>query len=329
MKNILKLTLLLSLLATEIVSAQHTDVINSNRPGKSMMAFSVGKSIIQLESGVFAIKEDHDILDYEAAGFGLDFSLRWGLFKEEFEGIVEMQYQNDEYTSPLRNYKRNALRSTVIGGKYLVYDPNKYYEEKVNIRSWKANQGFKWRQLIPAVAVFAGANINFSDNPYNYNSGLIEPQISPKIALITQNTFGTRWVLVGNVIYNKFTTDFKSLEYIVTLTHGINQKWSVFAENQGYKGDYYSDLVFRAGGAYLATPTLQFDASFSKNIKDTPSIMYGGVGVSWRFEKNYKDVMIKSPEDRKKDKANKSAKGKEPKLNKNKEKKLKKAKDEE
>ncbi len=328
MKKSTQFLLLISILFVEMVSAQQTDVINSNRPGKSMMAFSVGKSIIQIESGVFGIKEKHKLLDYEASGFGADLSLRWGLLKEEFEGVVEIQYQNDQYTSPLLNYKRSALRTTVFGGKYLVYDPNKYYEEVVNIRSWKANQGFKWRQLIPSVGVFAGANINFSDNPYNYNSGVLEPKISPKVAIITQNTFGTRWVLVGNVIYNKFTSDFKSLEYIVTLTHGINEKWSVFAENQGYKGDYYKDIVFRAGGAYLATPTLQFDASFSKNIKNTPSIMYGGVGVSWRYEKNYKDVVIKSPEDHKKDKSNKSAKGKEPKLNKNKEKKLRKSNDE-
>lgn len=322
MKNATRILVLITLLIFESNYAQHTDVINSNRPGKSMMAFSVGKSIIQLESGFFAVKENHDLLDYDANGFGVDLSVRWGLFKEEFEAVAEIQYQNDEYTSPLENYKRSALRTTIIGGKYMVYDPNKYYEEVVNIRSWKANQGFKWRQLIPAVGVFAGGNINFSDNPFNYNSGLIEPKISPKVALITQNTFGTRWVLVGNIIYNKFTSDFKSLEYIVTLTHGINQQWSVFAENQGYKSDLYKDLVFRAGGAYLATPTLQFDASFSKNIKDTPSIMYGGIGISWRFEKNYKDVMIKSPEDHKKDKSNKSAKKKEPKLNKNKSKKL-------
>lgn len=329
MKKIIQFIPLLAILFVQIASAQYTDVINSNRPGKSMMAFSVGKSVIQLESGVFAINESHDLLGYDANGFGVDFALRWGVIKEEMEAVVEIQYQNDTYTSPFEEYKRSALRTTVIGAKYLVYDPNKYYEQKINIRSWKANQGFKWRQLIPSVGVFAGANLNFSDNPYNYNSRIIEPKVSPKVALITQNTFGTRWVLVGNLIYNKFTSDFKSLEYIVTLTHGINHRWSVFVENQGYKGDLYSDIVFRAGGAFLVSPNLQVDASFSKNIKDTPSIMYGGAGVSWRFDKNYKEVRIKSPEDRKKDKANKSAKKKEPKLNKNKEKKLKKSKDEE
>lgn len=329
MKKTAQFLFLISILFVEVATAQYTDVINSNRPGKSMMAFSVGKSVIQLESGVFGIKEEHDLIGYDANGFGVDFALRWGVIKEEMEAVVEIQYQNDTYNSPLEDYKRSALRSTVIGAKYLVYDPNKYYEQKVDIRSWKANQGFKWRQLIPSVGVFGGVNLNFSNNPYNYNSNLIEEKVSPKVALITQNTFGTRWVLVGNLIYNKFTSDFKSLEYIATLTHGINQQWSVFLENQGYKSDLYRDIIFRGGGAYLISPNMQVDASISKNIKDTPSILYGGVGISWRFDKNYQDVRIKSPEDRKKDKANKSAKKKEPKLNKNKSKKLKKPIEEE
>jgi hypothetical protein len=327
MKNTTRILLLIILFVVEIASAQYTDVINSNRPGKSMMAFSVGKSIVQLESGIFGIKENHDLIGYDANGFGFDFTLRWGLFKEELELVAELQYQKDKYTSPIEQYNRSGLRTSIFGAKYLLYDPNKYYEQEINIRSWKANQGFKWRQLIPAVGVFGGININFSDNPFSYNSTIIEPKISPKFALITQNTFSTRWVLVTNLIYNKFTNDFKSLEYIATLTHGINQKWSVFVENQGFSGDYYKDIVFRGGGAYLVTPTLQFDASFSKNIKNTPSIMYGGFGVSWRFENNYKGVKILSPKDREKDKANKSDKGKGPKLNKNKEKKLKKPKE--
>lgn len=301
--------LLLTSLATVKSFSQHTDVINSNRPGKSMMAFSVGKSVIQVETGIFGIKEEHSLLGYNANGFGLDFTARWGVFKEELEVVAELQYQNDTYQSPIRNYDRSALRTTVFGAKYLLYDPYKYYVEKVNIKSWKANQKFKWRQLIPAVSVFVGANINFSDNPFNYNSRLVEEKISPKILVATQNTFGTRWVLVTNLIYDKFTSDYKNLGGIVTLTHGINQKWSAFLEAQAYSGNLYSDGVFRVGGAYLLNKSMQIDASFSKNIKNTPALTYGGIGFSWRFEKNYKDVLIKTPENYKKDKANKSAKG--------------------
>ena len=36
---------------------QYTDVINSNRPGETMSAFSVGKSVIQVETGIYGIKQ--------------------------------------------------------------------------------------------------------------------------------------------------------------------------------------------------------------------------------------------------------------------------------
>jgi hypothetical protein len=45
---------------------QHTDQINSNRPGETMSAFAVGKSVIQLETGIYGIKENHSLLEYDA-----------------------------------------------------------------------------------------------------------------------------------------------------------------------------------------------------------------------------------------------------------------------
>ena len=44
---------------------QHTDQINSNRPGETMSAFAVGKSVIQVESGIYGITENHSLLNYE------------------------------------------------------------------------------------------------------------------------------------------------------------------------------------------------------------------------------------------------------------------------
>lgn len=148
----------------------------------------------------------------------------------------------------------------------MIYDPYKNYEEKVNIYSWKANHRFKWRQFIPALSVYAGANIKGSDN-YHYSD---EASISPKLMLITQNQFG-KSVFVMNIIADKLGTDYSSYALIATLTHGLSQKWSAFLEFQGYDGDYYSDAVGR-GFAYLIQENIQIDASISKNIKDTPSI---------------------------------------------------------
>ena len=282
---------------------QFTDEINSNRPGRSMMAFSVGKSVFQTETGLHYVNEDHNTLDYKASGFMAEFDIRWGLFFEQLELIAEFQYQNDNYTSDLLDKNRSALKKTLFGAKYLIYDPFKNYEEKPNLYSWKANHRFKWRQLIPAVAVYGGANLNFSDNPFNFAPvGIEEPKVSPKAMIIAQNHFGSRWVLVTNVAYNKIGSEFASIDYILTLTRGFNSKWSGFIENQGYMGDYYSDGLFRMGAAYLFNKDMQIDASIGKNIKNTPSLFTGGIGFSWRFTKNYKEVKIEKDNGSKMDK---------------------------
>jgi len=269
---------------------QHTDQINSNRPGETMSAFAVGKSVIQIETGVYGIKKNHSLLNYDANGFGIDATLRWGLFMEKLELIADIQYQNEKYTTLFNSSKRADFKQTVLGAKYLIYDPFKNYEKKVNIYSWKANRAFNWRQLVPAVSVFAGANFTMADNPYSFSA---ESSISPKIILITQNHLGDgRWVFVTNIIADYITTDFPSYGYVLTLTRGFNDKWSGFVENQGFKSDFYSDAIVRGGAAYLLNKDMQIDASISTSLKDTPSALYGGIGFSWRYDANYKEVRI-------------------------------------
>ena len=292
MSKLKSLSLLFFTFSTSVIHAQFTDDINSNRPGESMSGFSVGKSVFQMEAGLYGIAEDHSILNTDSKGFGVDLALRYGAFLEQLEFIANIQYQADTYNTPLGSESRSALKKMTLGAKYLIYDPFKNYEEKVNIYSWKANHRFKWRQFIPAVGVYAGANINFSNNPYTFPT---DPKISPKVMVITQNHFGSRYVFVMNLIADKISSDFPSYGGIATMTYGINPKWSAFVEGQAYKSDYYSDIVARGGAAYLLRPNLQLDASISKNVKDTPSIFYGGIGVSWRFDGNYKDIIIEGP----------------------------------
>ena len=269
---------------------QHTDQINSNRPGETMSAYAVGKSVIQIETGVYGIKQNHSLLNYDANGFGIDATLRWGLFMERLELIADIQYQNEKYTTLFNSSNRADFKQTVLGAKYLIYDPFKNYEKKVNIYSWKANRAFNWRQLIPAVSVFAGANFTMADNPYSFSP---ESSISPKIILITQNHLGDgKWVFVTNIIADYVTTDYPSYGYVLTLTRGFNDKWSGFVENQGFKSDFYSDAIVRGGAAYLLNKDMQIDASISTSLKDTPSALYGGIGFSWRYDANYQEVRI-------------------------------------
>lgn len=270
--------------------SQHTDQINSNRPGETMSAFAVGKSVIQLESGLYGIKEKHSIDNWDANGYGLDLTVRWGLFLERLELIADLQYQYEIRNYNLKSEDLTALKQTIFGAKYLIYDPFKNYEKKINVYSWKANRSFNWHQLIPAVSVFAGANFTLSNNPYYFSE---KGAISPKVMLITQNHLGDgSWVFVTNIIGDYIGTDYPSYNYVITITKGFNDHWSGFVENQGIKSDFYSDAIVRGGAAYLLTNDMQIDASISGSLKTTPSLLYGGIGFSWRFDDNYREVRM-------------------------------------
>jgi hypothetical protein len=291
MNRITSLLILLGFFSFSFTNAQYTDVINSNRPGKSMSAFSVGKTVIQAELGVYSVDEKHDLLEYEAKGMGTDLNLRYGAFLEQLEFNIDLQYQTDKYESYLLNYNRKAIKQSIIGAKYLIYDPNKNYISKPDLLSWKANRRFKFRTLIPAVGIYAGMNLNLTNNEFSFPS---DPKISPKAMLITQNQLGG-FVLVTNIIADKIGTEFPSYGYITTLTHGFNPEWIGFVETQGYISNYYADNVLRGGAAYLIQKNIQVDANFGINFKNTPSILVGGIGISWRFDENYNEILLSSP----------------------------------
>ncbi|MXN93142.1 transporter [Flavobacterium sp. Sd200] len=281
------------LLSTAAVQAQYTEEINTNRPGLSMGAFAVGKTVFQVETGINGTYEDHDVLNYDSKGIAFDLALRYGAFLEQLEFVLDMQYRFDQYNDALYSYNRNDFKNLTFGAKYLIYDPDKYYTPERNVISWHASHKFRWRTLLPAVAVYAGLNITGKNNPYTFT----DDTSSPKVMLITHNGFG-KWMWVNNFIYDKIGTEYPSYGWITTFTRGFNSAWSGFLEFQAYKSDYYADGVARVGAAYLLSMNMQVDASISSNIKNTPMLLYGGVGFSWRFDGFYKDVLLPGKGDR-------------------------------
>ncbi|MDN3493056.1 transporter [Winogradskyella bathintestinalis] len=285
--RILKSTLIVILsISFNLAFGQYTEVINSNRPGVSKSAFSVGTGIVQFEAGAFTVKEEHALLNYEVSGFGLDFALRYGLLFEELELSLEGIYQNDNITYnnttiPVEDPRSN-FKNFTLGAKYLVYDPYKNAEDaKPNLYSFHANRGFSWKSLIPAISVYVGANFDTKDNPY------VAPNIegfSPKIMIATQNNFNGGWVFVMNLIKDRIGTDQSDFSYVLTLTHSFTPQWVVFGETQGIQSDFYADNIFRFGGAYLWTKDFQLDANIAFNTKDTPTIFNIAFGASYRLD---------------------------------------------
>ena len=264
--------------------AQYTDVINSNRPGLSQGAYAVGRNVIQLEAGLFYEQQDHSLLNTESNIWGSDISLRYGLLFETLELNYEGSFQNQNITfldsgisENLTDFSRNRL-----GLKYLIYDRYKSPERnKPNLYSWKANYGFKWKNLIPSVAIYGGATFNLGENPFYVG----DPTVSYRGMVVTQSKLTPRFVLISNIAYDRMGTDFPELSYLVTLSHAFrNPKWSAFIENQGIQSDRYSDVLLRGGVAHLLNENLQVDFNLGASFKNTPSRIFVTAGASYRFD---------------------------------------------
>lgn len=274
--------------------AQYTDVINSNRPGESMSAYAVGKSVLQLESGVNMIKQKHQPLDYEATGYFVDLTARYGIIAEQLEFISSISYQNDTFISNIsqgynNSIERSGIKSFSVGGKYLLFDPFKNYTEKPNIYSYNANFKFNKHDLIPAIGLYVGAGFNLNSNKFIATEEKLN-FLNPKIMLITQNVFKQGYIFVTNIFYDKVTSEYKNFGYVATFTKTINKHWSGFIEHKLAIGSLYSDSILTGGSAFLISPDFQLDISISKNFKKSPDLLYAGIGVSWRNDLNYKQV---------------------------------------
>lgn len=283
----------LLLLLPFLASAQYTDVINSNRPGVSVSAYAVGKNVVQAEVGLLYEMQDHSDINSDSKILGGDISLRYGLLLEKLELNYEGTYINQNITFNNLNLEetRTDFRRNRIGLKYLLYDPFKNPEaNKPNLYSWRANNKFQWKNLIPAVSVYGGATFNLGDNPF-YRE---DATISYRGMVALQSLLSPRFVLISNIAYDRITTDFPELSYTISLSHALrNPKWSVFAEHQGIDSDRYSDLLLRGGIAHLFSPNFQVDVNFGGSFKTTPSRLFVSTGVSYRLD-FHKDELIQT-----------------------------------
>lgn len=265
---------------------QYTEVINSNRPGASRSAFSVGTGVAQLELGGFRVHEKRSPFpSSEVQGYGVDFTARYGAFLEELEFNIEGTFQGDTKTlkgSFSNEENRANFKFLALGVKYLVFDPYKNPKNnQPNLYSWKANNRFNWKDLIPAISVYVGANYDTKTSPY-VAAGI--SGFSPKIMVATQHNFSGGWVFVLNLIKDRINTNQSDFQYIATLTHALNPKWVVFGETQAIMSDFYADNLFRFGAGYLWHKNLQLDTAVTFNTKDTPSVLNLTLGASYRFD---------------------------------------------
>lgn len=295
--------LIVSLLLISLQSwSQYTPIINSNRPGASMGAFGVGPGVYQVEWGIaYRNGTFQKLADASYSGLGTTIHLRTGLFLETFELIYQLDFQSDELQfqnrSGLKNGRRAGLKNNSIGVKHMLFDPfrnTKWY--KPNLYSWKANQGIRWIELIPAIAVYGGSEVVFEDSfPYTESFKPLfdfafeqykQPMFTGTFQLITQNHLASHWVLVTNWGMRYFGSKYPSRFHAISLTVNLNDRWSAFVEEFATKSALFSDVSISTGMAYLLGKNLQIDIHASRTLKETPMLLEAGLGLSYRLDRH-------------------------------------------
>lgn len=248
--------------------SQYTDIINSNKPGNSTGAYSVGKRVYQIESGFSVDRLRGEALQSESLFNNGNLAVRVGLFSEALELIYEGSYN----------------KSNRIGAKIMLFDPFKNPDNRpINVYSWKKNNGFRWRNILPAIALYAGANIGLKSSPYLINN----PSIAPRVMLVTQSHLTPKMVLILNGIYDFIGSEALAEKTVIaSLSYAIKRKWSVFVEGQYSILPNYNEQIIRTGGAFLYRKNLQLDLYTGINFQNEPSREIIGLGFSYRLDKH-------------------------------------------
>ena len=271
----------------QLINAQYTEIINSKRPGFSESPYSIGTNVYQIETGAFYRTSDNKTIYSRPSTIGGELFFRYGKFLEKLEINAKVAYQRDE----IRNNASEAystisgISELTIGAKYLIYE-QKYTDKSKEIRSWKKRMAFDKKRLIPSVGAYVGVNTNF------LGTGFKENELSIKGAILLQNDFSDRLVLLTNLVADKILSDSNEYSYIATMTYALNYKWSYFIESQGiFEKSFTPKFHFGTGIAYLFSRNLQLDASVRTNFFDDYSFLYSSIGAAWRLDK-HKDKII-------------------------------------
>ena len=314
LNNKMKKHLIIFLFLTPLIlSAQYTESINSNRPGTSHGAFSIGKDVLQFELGISQLNLNHKYLDNASVkGISINYNVRYGLHFENLEFFLKGGFIKREITNFTINGRFFATRDEKffnehkLGLKYLIFDPFKNKEwHGMSMYSWKKNNRIRLTDFIPAISVFTGGDfvlvdhIQYDDHFYRTKQQQYlypdQAPFSPFLGIATQNHFQGKWVVVNNISIENLVGEYSNINYLFTLTHNLtNPKWSIFVEFQHFDNQIYSDNLFKFGIANLLSKNSQIDLNFGGSLKDTPTYSYFDLGFSQRIDW-HKDV---SPEEK-------------------------------
>jgi hypothetical protein len=256
MKKSIFTSLILSIFVYSSSFAQFNETIVSDRPGQSNSPNTVGKMVLQFQTGPQFDGGRRD--NYKSNIFWWPAVIRFGI-AERIDVISNLSYQSGKQEIFDFELEDSGISSADFGLRFNVFEEN----EKAPALGFEAYYKTKW----------------ISDD---YRPD----RASARLNLMASKTITDMFSITSNLGVD-FNGDGGPSEgfYTINLVLGVNDELGVFFENYGYfSGDYF-DSYFDFGAGYLLSPDLQLDITggFGYN-NDTFSFMVSG-GISYRITK--------------------------------------------
>ncbi len=234
------------------VKAQYAKNIRSDRPGQGNSSYSVGKGMLQIQSGI-------DFEHYDASTIAWNnikpaTVIRYGIGKRiDINGSISAVSQKNRI-SGVEHKIDMMFDSWTLGAR----------------ANFVAGGG-----IVPALAIQANviAPINAPDRDYGYST-----------LLSATEQLSRRFVLLVNVgVTSRGDGSKPNKFYVVNLGYSISAKLSTYIEGYGTISAGGSEHKWDGGFAYLLRNNLQLDLYGGVGQKFTFNDNFVSFGVSWRL----------------------------------------------
>lgn len=238
------------------VQAQYAQTIRSGRPGQSIGAFTVGKKVLQFQSGLTFDWSNNDIANEESRGALSTTVIRYGVY-ERFELSAVVGFSDNRLETENGLTMRGGLSAAQLGFRVNIRDghgsgPNIAIQSRyrLNVLSEDFNQKYLATTTILSLSQSLGPTLGFGVN------------------------LGVSWNGNDPAPLGRYTAN---------INMAITDHLEAFVENYGDVSNQDFDTRFDAGVGIIATSNLKFDFSFGYGMNDRLEDYFLDFGLSWRF----------------------------------------------
>lgn len=255
----------LALVVVSVTSslAQYAETIVSDRPGQGNSPLTVGKGIVQLQSGFGYDFFENGSWSWSRDNFTSDNVVKIGVF-ERFELSTQLAYSyevTEGYNSWSAYFRsvNHGLSGLVVSGRYNLL------------------VGDKWK---PSLGIQGGVNLPWQHEYFEHNHAFynltLMGSINPTKKLSILANLGASDM--------RENMDYAFGFYVLNTGYQLFPKLSLFAEVYG-DIDPYSTPKFDGGLAYLINDNLQLDVfgGYYEYREDKIHSWFVNIGVSWRM----------------------------------------------